>query len=198
MDRLKNPRLQQNQLYSLLKELKLPAEHEKSIKELHLNYQSCYPKWIAILREGFNILLYGLGSKRKLLQHFHSTILSNENVLVVNGFFPSLTIKDILDDISEILELGSSRTPNDLLDLIEEKMLESSDECHLFLLIHNIDGVMLRNSKAQTILSRLATFDKIHLVCSIDHINTPLCKFLSNYFFFSRNFLIFFFDFSMG
>ena len=44
----------------------------------------------------------------------------------------------------------------------------------LYLLIHNIDGPMLRNDVAQTILSRLASHPRIHIVCSIDHVTAPL------------------------
>ena len=61
-----------------------------------------------LLEENFNLLLYGLGSKRQLLHEFHLQQLSKENVVVVNGFFPSLTLKQILNSIT-----------NDLLDTEE-------------------------------------------------------------------------------
>ena len=44
---------------------------------------------------GFNILLYGLGSKRDLLEQFQTKYLSQFSHLVVNGYFPSLTIKQV-------------------------------------------------------------------------------------------------------
>ena len=46
-------------------------------------------------RNGFNILLYGLGSKRVLLDQFRSSKLSSYIQIVVNGYFPSLTIKSV-------------------------------------------------------------------------------------------------------
>ena len=46
-------------------------------------------------RHGFNILLHGLGSKRKLLDEFRKQMLPNLCHIVVNGFFPSLTIKSV-------------------------------------------------------------------------------------------------------
>ena len=46
-------------------------------------------------RNGFNILLYGLGSKRVLLDQFRSSKLSSYLQIVVNGYFPSLTIKSV-------------------------------------------------------------------------------------------------------
>ena len=56
----------------------------------------------------------------------------------------------------------------------------------LYLLIHNIDGPMLRSNKAQDTLSHLASIPNIHILASIDHINAPLRKlkkwFLYNFF----------------
>lgn len=40
------------------------------------------------------MLLYGLGSKRCLINNFHKSI-SYHPSLIVNGYFPSLTIKDV-------------------------------------------------------------------------------------------------------
>ncbi|EDV44048.1 uncharacterized protein Dana_GF16229 [Drosophila ananassae] len=175
LDRLKNPRLAADRLFSLLAEMKLSSEHETSINAIMEEYRSYFPKWRCILNEGFNILLYGLGSKRQLLQSFHQEVLSQQTVLVVNGFFPSLTLKDVLDSIiGEILDAGvSPANPHEAVDMIEEEFA-LIPETHLFLIVHNLDGSMLRNVKAQAILSRLARVSNIHLLASIDHINTPL------------------------
>lgn len=154
----------------------LSIEHENAITNMVQDYRQSFPKWLFILNEGFNILLHGLGSKRTLLQAFHQIMLSDETVLVVNGFFPSLTIKDILDNISnDILDLTVvSRNVHEIVDAIEEELSGQSDQ-RIFLIIHNIDGTMLRNHKAQLVLSRLAKIKQIHLIASMDHINAPLC-----------------------
>lgn len=60
---------------------------------------------------------------------------------------------------------------------------------HVYLLIHNIDGPMLRGEKTQSALGQLASLPNLHLVASIDHINAPLGRCLcpatlSNVFFF--------------
>ena len=52
-----------------------------------------------------------------------------------------------------------------------------SDE-DLFILIHNIDGEMLRGEKIQSTFSFLAQIPQIHFVASIDHINAPLSKYI--------------------
>lgn len=46
----------------------------------------------------------------------------------------------------------------------------------LCLIIHNIDGIMLRSNKTQNILASLAAIPNIHVVASVDHINAPLRK----------------------
>lgn len=41
------------------------------------------------------MLVYGLGSKKALLEDFRVSYLSQEFHLVVNGFFPSITLKSV-------------------------------------------------------------------------------------------------------
>ncbi|KAL9871717.1 origin recognition complex subunit 2 isoform 1-T11 [Glossina fuscipes fuscipes] len=175
LDRLKNPRLSTDRLFALLSDMKLSAEHEQSINDMIAEYKSNFTKWLYLLHEGFNLLVYGLGSKRQLLLSFHREILAEQPVVVINGFFPSLTLKDILEGIANnILDLGISPTnPHETVDMIEEEFA-LIPETHLYLIIHNLDGPMLRNSRSQTILSRLAKVANIHLIASIDHINTSL------------------------
>ncbi|XP_067615134.1 origin recognition complex subunit 2 [Eurosta solidaginis] len=177
LDRLKNPRLPADRLFSLLNEMKPTAEHEDAISAMMEEYRSYFAKWLCILHEGFSLLLYGLGSKRLLLQSFHREVLAEQTVLVVNGFFPSLTLKDILDSIvGEILDGGgtvSPSNPHEAVDLIEEE-LSYTPQTHLYLIVHNLDGAMLRNTKAQAIFARLANLSQVHLLASIDYINTPL------------------------
>lgn len=177
LDRLKNPRLPHDQLIKLLSNMQLSTEHESAIKGLHEEYKRHFDKWLTLFDEGFTVLLHGLGSKRNLLQAFHKEKLFDQHVLVINGFFPSLTIKDILDSIAvDMLEMTStSSNPHKIVSMIQEEMKEIP-AMHLFLIIHNIDGTMLRNEKSQSVLSRLATIPGIHMIASIDHINAPLCK----------------------
>ena len=56
-----------------------------------------------LLEENFNLVFFGLGSKRGLLVDFQTRMLADKNVVVVNGFFPSVTIKQILNSITSEL-----------------------------------------------------------------------------------------------
>lgn len=48
-----------------------------------------------IFRSGFNILLYGVGSKLKVLKQFCKDFLEDALYIVLYGFFPSLTLKQV-------------------------------------------------------------------------------------------------------
>ena len=44
---------------------------------------------------GFNLMLYGFGSKKRLIEEFRKKMCSNYNCVVINGFFPSVTLKNV-------------------------------------------------------------------------------------------------------
>nr|CAH7738592.1 unnamed protein product [Callosobruchus chinensis] len=175
LDKLQTPKLPQHEVRQLLQNSKLSKEHKKSLEQLIKVNESYFKKWLYLLNENFNILLYGLGSKRNIIKRFHMEYLKDMPVIVVNGFFPALTIKNILDSIIiDLLKINEAPSnPVDACNLIIEEF-ESMSETHLYLLIHNIEGDLLRNNKAQNALAMLASVRNIHLLASIDHINAPL------------------------
>ena len=62
----------------------------------YCDYKANYiSKHCDIFRNGFNLLLHGLGSKRSVIDQFRTTMFSKFVQLVVNGFFPSITIKNV-------------------------------------------------------------------------------------------------------
>nr|CAG4644193.1 EOG090X0AVI [Lepidurus arcticus] len=174
LKRLRTPRLSQEAMQALLQQEDNNLHHKKQLMELVDDYKSLFAKWKLLLREGFNVLLYGLGSKREVIHQFHTELLSTEDVLVINGFFPGLSLKEILSSIVEDLLQCTSKTSNIPLQLalISETLAENNRT--LYLLIHNIDGPSLQNEKAQDCLSRLAAVDRIHIIASMDHINAPI------------------------
>ncbi|XP_061151823.1 origin recognition complex subunit 2 isoform X2 [Syngnathus typhle] len=173
LDRLHTPKLDRETLMQLL-ELN-PSSYLQEIKYLHNKHTKHFGKWMLQLQLGFSVLLYGLGSKKELLEEFRSFYLSQEMHLVINGFFPSITLKSILNTLTcEVLEhQGSFRTPSDQIQYISQKLQDSPD-LHIYVLINNIDGPMLRGEKTQSALGQLASLPNIHFVATIDHINAPL------------------------
>ncbi|EFN85898.1 origin recognition complex subunit 2 [Harpegnathos saltator] len=175
LDRLRNVHLIEEKLGEpLVNQNYVSTTHRKRIHLLVENYRLFFPMWHFIIEQGYSLLLHGLGSKRNLINNFHHDVLNDHPTLIINGFFPSLAIKDILNEIiTEILELDCPSSPNDCLELIE-KVLTANPDDRLYLLIHNIDGIMLRSSKVQNILTSLAAIQNIRILASVDHINAPL------------------------
>ena len=154
-----------------------PNPFQSSTTALHDMYKSLHNYWLVQLSQGFNILLYGYGSKQKVISDFCKANLSKSYYLVVNGFFPGLTVKQIFNEItSELLQhSGAFKTLTHQCKFICNELCgngEAPDE--LFLIIHNIDGTALREEKAQTALSLLATCPRIRIIASVDHLNAPL------------------------
>ncbi|XP_044177256.1 origin recognition complex subunit 2-like isoform X2 [Acropora millepora] len=168
------PRMDQQKLLSHLNQV--CRSHPRERFDLYHKLQNFFDKWMFQLRNGFNILLYGLGSKRVLLDQFRSTKLTFHLQVVVNGFFPSLTIKDVLNIITDevLMHDGSFKSVSDQCNYIKQAFANDKDLEELFVIVHNIDGCMLRSKKNQTILSLLAEIEAIHIIASIDHINAPL------------------------
>ncbi|KAF7703248.1 origin recognition complex subunit 2 [Silurus meridionalis] len=173
LQKLQTPKLERETLLQLLGGK--PSCYGDEITQLNKKHENNFNKWMLQLQMGFNILLYGLGSKKLLLEKFRTKMLSDSMHLVINGFFPSITLKSILNAItSEMLEHdGSFRTPMDQIDFIVKTLKKDLDN-HIYLIIHNIDGPMLRGEKSQQALGQLASIPNMHLLASIDHINAPL------------------------
>lgn len=173
LSQLKTPRLQQDMLLKLLDDVDAP--HHEPISQLSNAHRSYVEQWLFSLWEGYNILLYGLGSKRHILHALQQDVLSNSNVLIVNGFFPGVTIKNVVDDIlTEILDVKD--IPANLLECVDmiEYIQSKKNSEPIYLLVNNMDGASFRNDRAQATFSHLAQMPKVHLIASIDHINAPL------------------------
>ncbi|KAH8553853.1 origin recognition complex subunit 2-domain-containing protein [Umbelopsis sp. PMI_123] len=154
-----------------------PKKHAKDIAILHSLHERQFPQWQFELLSHYNLLFYGYGSKRKLLTKFVQTYLTDGPLIVVNGYFPSITIKDVLNKLS-VGALGINAPTGSIQDhvsLIMEHFQRGENEYeHIYLLIHNIDGANIRNERAQTALSILASCPNIHIIASVDHINAGL------------------------
>ncbi|XP_042354060.1 origin recognition complex subunit 2 [Plectropomus leopardus] len=173
LERLHTPKLDRETLVQLLEGK--PSCCSEEIQQLHNKHTKHFSKWMLQLQLGFSVLVYGLGSKKSLLEDFRESHLAEEVHLVINGFFPSITLKSILNALTcEVLDhQGSFRTPSDQIQYIAQTLKDSPD-LHVYLLIHNIDGPMLRGEKTQSALGQLAALPNLHLVASLDHINAPL------------------------
>ncbi|SCW01664.1 LAFE_0E04588g1_1 [Lachancea fermentati] len=103
--------------------------------------------------------------------------------VVINGYNPTCSYRDVFHSISKIMlpeELSKSETKywGNHVELQINKMIEvyrdTPSNVKLILLVHNLDGPMLRKDPFQNMLSSLARVRQIALVASTDHIYAPL------------------------
>ena len=150
-----------------------------------------YQKWLIELKSGFNLLFYGVGSKKNVLEDFGKTFCCRDPegvTLRVNGFFDDLSMKDIVDRLCDVIveedrkgksKRNSIKNDKDLIKKAENVVTYLEEEVegrnlqhrYFYLIIHNITGKMLRKRKIQRTLSVLADCRFIHLIASMDHIH---------------------------
>jgi origin recognition complex subunit 2 len=144
--------------------------------------QNLFSRYICELNEGFNILCYGLGSKRRILNQFATTHCSKQgHVVIGNGFQPNFNLKDLLsaveDNVPAIKKLDWPSTTVEkqgrrIYDFFAHQTSQKSH--HIYIVIHNIDAAPLRTAKSKSILALIAHNPRIHIIASIDHLNAPL------------------------
>ncbi|KAF9081381.1 Origin recognition complex subunit 2 [Mortierella sp. AD031] len=154
-----------------------PTKHAQEMEMLRLLYEEQFSQWFFELVSGFNLLIYGYGSKRQLLTQFATSMLTDAPLIIVNGYFPTVTIKEILDKISStaLKYTGPTGTLQEQVAFIRAYFAQPDRDIQkLYLLIHNIDGTGFRAEKVQAALSLLASCPHIHLIASIDHISANI------------------------
>ncbi len=85
---------------------KLRSKNKKDVSVLYKHYLDQFPRWRFRLRNGFNMMFYGLGSKKWFLEQFveyldDGSADSAGDVIVVNGFSPNLSVREILSTIAK-------------------------------------------------------------------------------------------------
>ncbi len=64
-------------------DLKEGTLHEQLKGELLQQYEESFPRWFSELQAGFNLLFYGFGSKKTLLEKFASEFFEDYPCVVV-------------------------------------------------------------------------------------------------------------------
>ncbi|THX39700.1 ORC2-domain-containing protein [Aureobasidium pullulans] len=146
-------------------------------------HENAFDQWMFELEEGFNICIYGYGSKRHLLldfaDHLHESSDKKPNVIVVNGYSPNISVRDLLTAIAKH-GLPSSMAsklplqPQALLDALLAYLTTTPPSSPIYLLAHSIDSPFFRKPLFQATISTLAAHPNIRLVASADTPTFPL------------------------
>uniref|UniRef100_A0A914UR93 Origin recognition complex subunit 2 n=1 Tax=Plectus sambesii TaxID=2011161 RepID=A0A914UR93_9BILA len=151
----------------------------EAVHETIEGYSKDFSTWMTYLCADFNLVLYGFGTKRVLLEDFREKCLGEFDCLTVEGYRPTITIRTVLTSLALHRKLISSNSakalgPVEWANSIRKELEEDENGDDVILIVHNIDGPALRDSQSQAALSVLATCDRIHIVASIDHVNASL------------------------
>ena len=74
----------------------------------------------------------------------------------------------------DALALCDNNTATNERDQSTASFNDGGSASRLYLVVHNIDGVAMRNAETQSILGELSSFPRVHLIASVDHVNAPL------------------------
>ena len=174
--------LDHDEYFTLLRAYKDP--HQPSIDFLESLHARSFPQWDLELKEGFNILCYGWGSKRHLLETYAQHVYDNSSkkkrakIVVVNGYNPNTTLRSVLTTLSSLFpdlpkSKGTSGQPIELTDKLLTH-ISTTPEKKVTLIIHSLDAAPLRRVATQNLIARLASHPQINLVASSDHPNAAL------------------------
>jgi origin recognition complex subunit 2 len=156
-----------------------PCKDEKEYL-LSLHHRS-FPQWYFEFEEGFNICLFGYGSKRRLVQQFadwlyHKRSVSGTapSIVIVNGYTPGISIRSIFAMIATAIlgedlpsKLGAQ--PTEVLELLQSALKSRpANEEPITVLINSVDAPPLRRAANQALLARLAATPRIRLLLTAD------------------------------
>ncbi|KAK0346860.1 Origin recognition complex subunit 2 [Friedmanniomyces endolithicus] len=155
--------------------------HVADVERLKRLHKRSFDQWIFELEEGLNICLYGYGSKRELVMEFAEYTYGQAEsqkprVIVVNGYTPGLTVRDILVGVGSLIAKGAKlpAQPAAMLDLLMLKLEELTTTQPILLIIHSLDHANLRKSMTQAMIARLVAHPSISLLATCDTPNFPL------------------------
>lgn len=190
------------------------AYEKYDLEKVEDSFASRFDEWRFLIATNQSLLLFGVGSKKSLLNRFADVELNPDgDVLVVNGYDKDVAVEAILDLI--VLKWLNGQDPP--MDVHETHLMQEQGTAltngityarngdpvvvqkaiaigqalsrqvvktlrPLYLVIHSIDGIGLRNHTAQEALAALVYHSQtviseqnaIRLVASTDHVNGPL------------------------
>lgn len=172
---------------------------DQGFDEFEARYKQQFDEWSFSLATNQSILVYGVGSKTKVLTSLGQHLSAEGDVVSLNGFDPNIDLNQFFDCISQLFCGGSGPTQMNLqhpamknnLPVKDYKGLPrkaasiakkfaSTRTRPLFLLIHNIDGAGLRNCLAQDAIGTLTADSRkdgsplIRIAASVDNVNASM------------------------
>ncbi|GAA5980368.1 hypothetical protein JCM10908_001629 [Rhodotorula pacifica] len=180
--------------------------------------RSRFTRWTFDLEEGFNVLVTGVGSKRRILNEYAERARGRGDVVVVNGYDTAATLVDLVAALEDVVRARGVRQDEHEIEqdsprkrrsptkgraranqasggtyatarpvsAIESRVRRlcsslraagsgsTSSSRPIYVILHSLDGPVLRLPKNISLLALLAAQPQIHLVASVDHVRSSL------------------------
>jgi len=153
------------------------TEEQRLLTALHKPalQSELFASWVRFLRDGFSLLVHGVGSKRCLLQEFADEALKPAGVVCVHlhAFDARFSLCECLRGLLEQIYPDAPRqgTSAEALGAAVRAAAAVAGTRPLSLIVHNLEHMPHQH---MVVLSSLASSPNIHLVASIDSIWSPL------------------------
>ena len=174
LEAVERPMIDSQKFMQISKQLKDP--HQDHIDDLLVDYEvRFFEKWLLLMESGFNILIQGYGSKINLIENFRLLHLMDYHHVVIKGYYPGLTLKSIMDSLSDAIGFTNEHPPTSWEKFCED-FLEyfSQQKIRLYIMIVSIDAALTNLNKLLSFLKSLTSQTRIRFVASIDLINANL------------------------
>jgi len=165
----------------LLKELKIKNLYELEEKINYINEINLFELISNIIKIKSNILIYGFGSKIKLIYNFinyfqnninNKNLLKEYHIIIFNLYNPEMTLKIILNELQNYiinyfnnnlkiknLKISKPKNSKEHIQIIKaliKQLKVFNYTAHFLLILNNIDGINFQNKIFQNLLSELA------------------------------------------
>src|SRR5258706_3279209 len=125
--------------------------HTREIERLNAEHAKWFAQYALELAQGFNLCFYGYGSKRATINAFaKSKCATRGHVVVINGYIPSLQVKDILGAIEQVPGLADATRAGAGVGVgagsieVQTKRIDDfirdTGTPAIYLIVHNIDA----------------------------------------------------------
>jgi origin recognition complex subunit 2 len=173
--------LSHDEYFEHLRSLEEPHKLEKAfLMKLHAR---AFPQWAFELENGFNVCLYGYGSKMQLTNKFaawlHARSSPAPRIVVINGYTPKLSLRSVLNTIGTALtddghDLKLTGQPQEIADSLLAYLDQHPLASDLYIIVNSMDSLSLRRAGSQATLAKLASHKSVRFVASADTPTFPL------------------------
>ncbi|CDW84995.1 origin recognition complex subunit 2-like [Stylonychia lemnae] len=130
---------------------------------------------------GFNLLLYGVGSKRKFINNFIAKNKLGQNIIIINGFHSGANIKSLTNPLIKLIwkqlsQKIQSVSSNDVISEIIEILdkLRQNELDFIYIVIHSFDISQLKQKDLMRLITKLSQTRIIKFIMSVDQIRAGL------------------------